>query len=66
MVDADTDCKAMEDALPNAITASDARNNMGDLLDRAIAGERITITRHGKKIAAIVGARDLEALDKVA
>jgi prevent-host-death family protein len=66
MVDTDTDCKDGTEAFPAAITASDARNNMGDLLDRAIAGERITITRHGKKIAAIVGARDLATLDKVA
>ena len=66
MAPTDSDRKDEGAADETAITASDARNNMGDLLDRVIAGERITITRHGKKIAAIVGARDLEALARVA
>lgn len=66
MAHPDNDRKDESAAEELAITASDARNNMGDLLDRVLAGERITITRHGKKIAGIVGARDLETLARVA
>ena len=66
MANTDSDGKGGEPSQEYAISASDARNNMGDLLDRVLAGERITITRHGKKIAGIVGARDLETLAKVA
>lgn len=49
-----------------SVTASDARNRMGDLIDRALSGRRTAITRHGKKIAALVSARDLEKLDGAA
>lgn len=71
MVTADQDFKDAPESVrskdePTPITASDARNNMGDLLDRVLGGERITITRHGKPIAALVGPRDLEALAAVA
>lgn len=44
------------------VTASDARNRMGDLLDRALGGERFKISRNGRTVAALVGAKDLEAL----
>jgi prevent-host-death family protein len=49
----------------DVITASDARNQLSDLLDRAMLGERITISRNGKKIAVLLGARDPQ-LTKVA
>lgn len=46
------------------VTADEAKRSFGELIARAGFGnERIAITRHGKKIAAIVGVRDLEALD---
>lgn len=62
MVDAEGDCKDETEAIP----ASTARNNMGDLLDRVLSGERISITRHGKRIAGLVSAQDLERLDGAA
>jgi prevent-host-death family protein len=33
---------------------SEAKNNLSELLDRAQAGEVISITRHGKQIALLV------------
>lgn len=48
------------------ITARDAQRTLGELLSRVGFGkERITITRHGKEIAALVSAQDLATLDGV-
>jgi prevent-host-death family protein len=45
------------------IPADEARAALGDLLDRAgFRGERIAITRHGKRIAVLVSLEDLETL----
>jgi prevent-host-death family protein len=49
------------------VTADEAKRSFGELIARAGFGnERIAITRHGKKIAAIIGVRDLEVLDGAA
>lgn len=49
------------------VTARVAQRTLGDLLSRVGFGrERITITRHGKKIAVLVSAQDLEGLDGAA
>lgn len=57
--------KAME--RPAEVTADIAKRSFGELLARAGFGkERIAITRHGKKIAALVSAQDLERLDGAA
>ena len=49
------------------VTALELKRGLGGLLARAGFGhERIAITRHGKKIAALVSAQDLEALDGAA
>jgi prevent-host-death family protein len=46
------------------VTADEAKRSFGDLLARTGFGnERIAITRHGKRIAALVSAADLDALD---
>lgn len=46
------------------VTAEDAKRTLGELLSRAGFGkERIAITRHGKRIAALVSAEDLAILD---
>lgn len=38
---------------------SDAfRQGLGDFLDRALKGERTTITRHGKPVAVLVPVSD--------
>jgi prevent-host-death family protein len=36
------------------IGAFEAKNKLGQLLDRAEAGEEIIITRHGKQVARLV------------
>ncbi|HEX3919316.1 MAG TPA: type II toxin-antitoxin system prevent-host-death family antitoxin [Caulobacteraceae bacterium] len=53
-------------------TVAEARNHLPQLLDRALAGEDVTITRRGKVIAQIIPRAepramtvDLEWLDKV-
>ena len=37
------------------MTVSDARASLPELLDRVAAGEEITITRHGRPAAVLVG-----------
>ena len=49
------------------VTAKDAKGQLGELLSRVGFGnERIAITRHGKRIAALVSAADLDSLDGAA
>lgn len=46
------------------VTATAARDNFAELVNRAgYRGERIALERHGKTIAAIVSAEDLELLE---
>ena len=50
-------------------SVAEAKNNLPKLLDRALAGEEVTITRRGEAIAKLVpqqalgGPLDLEWLD---
>lgn len=37
-----------------AMSVSDARAALPEILDRVIAGEEVTITRHGKAVAVVV------------
>ena len=47
-----------------SITIGDIRKNLSDTLNRvAYAGERITVQRRGKKLAALVPVDDLELLE---
>jgi prevent-host-death family protein len=48
------------------ISASEARKNLGQLLDRVVAGEKIAITRRGRAVAWLVPFRpvvDAESVD---
>jgi len=46
------------------IPVSEAREQLADLVNRvAYRRERITLGRHGKKIAALVSAEDLDLLE---
>jgi len=54
------------------VGAFEAKNRMGDLLDRIERGEEVRITRHGKRLARLIPdtptpdpARALKALDKI-
>jgi len=53
-------------------TVAEARDNFTKLIDRALAGEEVTITRRGKPVVAIVSKAptrglsiDLDWLDRV-
>lgn len=49
------------------VPADKVRACLGDLLDRSgFRGERIAITRHGKRIAVLISVDDLETLEAVA
>jgi prevent-host-death family protein len=43
------------------MTVSEARAALPDLLDRVIAGEEVTITRHGQPVAVVVRPDALRA-----
>lgn len=46
------------------IPLSDARDGLSDLVNRACyGGERVTLSRNGKPVAAIVSLADLAALE---
>lgn len=42
--------------MSDRITAFEAKNRLGRLLDRVEAGEEIVITRHGRPVARLVAA----------
>jgi prevent-host-death family protein len=44
-------------AAPTTIGAFEAKTHLSKLLDRAEAGETITITKHGRPVARLVPAR---------
>jgi prevent-host-death family protein len=55
--------KATRKELSPEVRAEDAKRTLGELLSRAaFGGERIPITRHGKLVAVLVGAEDLDRL----
>ncbi|MCS0600771.1 type II toxin-antitoxin system Phd/YefM family antitoxin [Streptomyces sp. LP11] len=46
------------------IPVTRARAELADLINRVVyGGERVVVTRHGKPLAALVSAADLERLD---
>lgn len=46
------------------LPADEAKSRFGELIARTGFGnERIVITRHGKPLSAVIGLRDLEALE---
>ncbi len=48
------------------ISTAEARKNLADLVNRVAYGkERVVLTRHGKKLCALVPIEDLSFLDKV-
>jgi prevent-host-death family protein len=48
------------------LDASTFRNSVGATLDRVLAGERVILTRHGRRAAVLVPVADLDALDALA
>jgi prevent-host-death family protein len=50
-------------AEPERISATDARDRLTDLMNRAcFAGEQFILTKNGEPVAAIVGVKDLDRL----
>lgn len=50
----------------SSFSAVEARERFADLVNRsAYRGERITLTRHGKGVAAVVPIEDLQLLDQI-
>ncbi|WP_282692180.1 type II toxin-antitoxin system Phd/YefM family antitoxin [Streptomyces sp. CC208A] len=48
------------------IPVTQARAELADLINRVVyGGERVVVTRHGKPLAALVSAADLERLEKL-
>lgn len=48
------------------LAVTDARDNFAELLNKvAYAGDRVLVERHGKPLAAIISAEDLELLEQL-
>lgn len=48
------------------IPVTQARADLADLVNRvAYSGERVVLTRHGRTMAALVSAEDLERLEQI-
>jgi prevent-host-death family protein len=45
-----------------AMTVSEARAALPEILDRVLAGEEVTITRHGREVAVVVSPDALRDL----
>ena len=52
--------------MPTEFSFSDARSHLTDIANHvAYKGERITVTRKGRKIFAIISIEDLETLEAI-
>lgn len=53
----------MEDGL-ETVTTGEARQQLADLINRAaFGGERVILTRRGKRVAALISIEDLELIE---
>ena len=53
-------------ALDDTVSLVEARAHFGDLVSRAmLLHKRVFVTRHGKRIAALVSAEDAELLEAI-
>ena len=61
-----TFCTEILDFMTSKLTASVARQNFSDILNRAAyAGERVIVHRGKKPVAAVVPIEDLKLLEKL-
>jgi prevent-host-death family protein len=52
--------------MPDEIPVTRARAELAELVNRvAYTGQRVTLTRHGRAVAALVSADDLRRLDEL-
>lgn len=53
----------MSEMTDHTVSATEARENLSEILSRTqYSDERTILTRHGKPVAALVSIRDLEAM----
>lgn len=58
--------KPRSTAALRAVPLSDARRNLDQLVDDVCSeSQRIVLVRHGKRVAGLVSAADLEALEAI-
>jgi prevent-host-death family protein len=57
-----------EETLPaeTIVSASEVQDRLGDILDRALGGERFRITRHGRERAVLLSKTEYERLLELA
>jgi prevent-host-death family protein len=48
--------------MASTMSVTDARRNFGKLLDRVERGERMVITRYGKRFIAVIPIADFQSL----
>jgi prevent-host-death family protein len=51
--------------MASTVSAVEAKARFSDCIRRAEQGETVLITRHGKAVAALVAASDIERLDRL-
>lgn len=51
--------------MPKAVSVAEAKARFSDCIRAAELGEPIVITRHGRKVAALVPASELEHLERL-
>lgn len=52
--------------MPKTVSASDAKNNFGGLLESVAALGRVDIVRHGRPVAIVLSVREFRALREAA
>lgn len=45
--------------MPKPVTVTEARANLASLIDRVVAGEEVTVTRHGTAVAVLIRPESL-------
>lgn len=51
--------------MPKAFSVAEAKAHFADCLRAAEQGQPVVITRHGKRVAALVAASELESLERL-
>lgn len=48
--------------MPKRVSATDAKNNFGGLLEEVAASGRVEIVRHGRVVAVVMSPREVDSL----
>jgi prevent-host-death family protein len=52
--------------MSRVVSASDAKNNFGGLLESVAALGRVDVVRHGRRVAVVLSPREFQALNEAA